>query len=67
MGIDEQPKKVCQAIVSNVERFLGELTDARCQFTKKKAENPFIWNYAPDMYETPALEHDITYWYQYLI
>ena len=46
---------------------LAELSDASWQLPKKKSQNPFIWDYAPEMNETSALDHDLAYWYQYLI
>ena len=45
--------------VANVEKYLAELADARWKFQKKKADNPFIGDYAPEMDENPALEHDL--------
>ena len=36
-----------------------------CQ--KKKVENPFIGDYAPEMDEIPTLEYDLSYWDQSLI
>ena len=39
-----------------MEKNLAELTDARWHFQKKKAENPFVGDYAPYMDDTPALE-----------
>ena len=44
-----------------MEKCLAELADARWQFLMKKAENPFVGDYAPDMDETPPLEHDLAY------
>ena len=46
---------------------MADLADARWKFLKKKAENPFIWDYVPNMDVTPALEHNIASWYHYLI
>ena len=53
--------------MENVEIYLAGLADARWQLPKKKAENPFIGYYALEMDETPALEYDISSWYQALI
>ena len=50
-----------------METYLAELDDVCWQLPKKKAKNPFIGDYEPDMDETPALEHDLESWYQYLI
>ena len=41
--------------MANVEKYLAELADARWHFPKKKAENPFVGDHAPDMDKTPAL------------
>ena len=54
-----RPERYVKESVSNMEKYLAELADARWQFPKKKAENPFVGDYAPDMDETPALEHDL--------
>ena len=61
------PASYVKESVSNVEKYLAELADARWQLPKKKAKNPFIGDYGPEMDNTPALEHDIASWYQYLI
>ena len=53
--------------MSNVEIYLAELDDARWQLPKKKADNPFIGDYTPDMDDTPALEQNLSSWYQSLI
>ena len=50
-----------------MEKYLDELADARWQFPKKKSKNPFIGDYAPEIDETPALEHDLASWYHSLI
>ena len=38
-----------------VENYLAGLDDERCQLPNKKSDNPLVWDYAPDMYENPAL------------
>ena len=53
--------------MANVDNYLAELADARWQLTKKKSENPVVAEYLPEMDETPALEHDLSSWYQSLI
>ena len=61
------PERYIKGLVSNVEKYLAELDDARCQLSKNKAENPFVGDFGPDMDETPALKQNLAYWYQYLI
>ena len=46
--------------MANVEKYLDELADARWQLLKKKSENPFVGDYAMEMYKTPALGEDLT-------
>ena len=41
--------------MANVKKYLAELADTRSKFPKKKSENPFIGDYAPEMDETPDL------------
>ena len=53
--------------MANVDNYLAELADARWQLPKKKAQKRFIWDYALEMYDTPALEQDLASWYQSLI
>ena len=53
--------------MANVEKYLDELDDACWQFPNKKAYNPFIWDYAPEMEYTPDLEQYLESWYQFLI
>ena len=65
--MDKQPRKLCQGIGDKSEKYLALLADTRFQFTKKKAHNPFVGEYTPDMYETPVLDHKQTSWYQSLI
>ena len=50
------PSRYVKELVANVEKYLAELDDARWQLTKKKAEKPFIWDYIPEMDETPDLK-----------
>ena len=61
------PASYVKESVANVEKYLAELADGRWNFPKKKAEYPFIGYYAPDMDETPDLEHDLESWYDSLI
>ena len=61
------PESYVKESVEKVEKYLAELADARCKLKKKKAENPFIGDYATEMDETPPLEQDIAFWYQYFI
>ena len=42
--------------MANVENYLAELVGKRWQFPNKKAYNPFVGYYVPEMDETPALE-----------
>ena len=51
-------------LVANVEKYLAELVDARWQLPKNKSVNPFVGDYTPVMYKTPALEQDLASWYQ---
>ena len=53
--------------MANVEKYFSDLADACWQLMKKKSDNIFVGDYAPEMDETPALEQEISYWYQYLI
>ena len=53
--------------MENVDNYLAELANERWQLPKKKAENPFIGDYAPYMDETLALDQDLAYWYQSFI
>ena len=46
---------------------MAEFAGARCQLPNDKDENPFVGGYAPEMDETPYLEQELSYWYQYLI
>ena len=54
-------------MVTNVDKYLAGLDDARWQFSKKKAENPSVGDYTPEMGDTPALEQDLASWYQSFI
>ena len=46
---------------------MSELANVRWQFPKKKSENPFFGDYAPEMDETLDLEQELASWYQYFI
>ena len=61
------PARYVNESVANMERYLDELADARCQLHKKKRKNPFIGDYSPEIHETPAFDHDLASWYQSLI
>ena len=50
-----------------VKESVAELADVCWRLPKKKAENPFIGDYAPYMDETLALDQDLAYWYQSFI
>ena len=56
---ENSPARYAKESVANVEKCLSELADARWKLPKNKAKNPFIGYYTPDMYETPAFEHDL--------
>ena len=45
---------------------MAELDDVCWKLRKKNTDIPFIWDYAPEMDYTPALEHDLVSWYQSL-
>ena len=53
--------------MANVEKYLSELDNACWQLPKKKYNNIFVGDYAPNMDETPDLEQDLSSWYQCLI
>ena len=53
--------------MANIEKYLADLDDAHWKLPKKKAENNFVRDYSPAMDETPSLEKELAYWYQYLI
>ena len=53
------PTRYIKELVANVEQYLAELADAHWQLPKKKANKPLIGDYAMEMDETPALEHDL--------
>ena len=53
--------------VANVEKYLSELSNARWQLPKNKAENSFVGYYATYMEKTPDMEQDLASWYQSLI
>ena len=53
--------------VANIENYLVELGNARWKFPKNKDENPFVWDYAPETDNTPALQKEFSSWYQSLI
>ena len=38
---------------------LAELSTSRWQFPKKKSDNPFVGDFAPEMDDTPALDQDL--------
>ena len=46
---------------------MDELANACWQFPKKKAENIFVGDYAPEMYEKPDMYQDLASCYQSLI
>ena len=54
-------------MVANFEKYLVELGDARSQLTKRKTENPFLGDYAPEMHETPNMDEELESWYKSLI
>ena len=58
----KRPARYVKDSVTNVEKYLAELADMRWQFLKKKSENPFVGDYAPEMGDTPALEQDLASW-----
>ena len=53
--------------MENVEKYLAELANMCWHLQKRKAENLFIGDYAPDIGKTPDLEQDIASCYQSLI
>ena len=61
------PSRYVKESLANAENYLDELADTCWNLPKKRAENPFIEDYALEMYETPTLEHDLASWYQSLI
>ena len=56
------PARYVKELVANVEKYLAELADAHWQLPNKKAGNPFVGYYAPEMEKTPALEQDLASW-----
>ena len=50
-----------------MEKYLAELANSCWQFPKKKDKNPFKGEYERYMNDTPALEHELSSWYQSLI
>ena len=50
-----RPSRYAKESVENVEKYLAELADACWHFPKNKSENPFVGDYAPEMYKTPTL------------
>ena len=60
-------ERYIRELVTNVVKYLSEWADARWKLPQKKADNPFIGDYALAMDETNALEHDVSFWYQYFI
>ena len=50
------PERYVKKFVSNVEKYLDDLADARWKFLKKKAEKPFVVDHALETDENPALE-----------
>ena len=43
-----------------MENYLAELAYAHWKFLKKKAEKPFVGDYAPDMDDNPTLPWNMT-------
>ena len=39
-----RPTSYVKELVANVEKYLAELADAHCKFSKNNDENPFIWS-----------------------
>ena len=52
----DRPERYVKESVSNVEKYLADLADVCWKLLEKKAENPFVGDYEPEMDDTPALE-----------
>ena len=60
------PARYVRESVKNVEIYLRGLNNDR-RALSKKAENPFVMGYAPEMDEYPVLDPDLVSYYQSLI
>ena len=65
--MEKHPESYVKELVANVEKYLAELDDERWKIPKKKAENPFLGDYTPEMDEKPTLQQYLAYWHQSLI